>query len=108
MLSASAFVYWGAFAVSDTGKRSCPNSSSVASQSILSWYNRMGDEIAPSDPRPRYTTRRSRRRPPHRVDIADKKAANVDDLVAQHAGGTGARFTFETVEEADGVWSPDG
>jgi len=101
-------VYWGAFAVSDTATV-VSNSSSVASQSMLTWYNRMGDEIGTvGSAATIYNPALSPDGRRIAVDIADKKAANVDVWLLNTQGGTGARFTFETVEEADGVWSPDG
>jgi Tol biopolymer transport system component len=42
------------------------------------------------------------------VDISDPKAANVDVWVIDLKDNTTARFTFDAVEEATPVWSPDG
>ena len=42
------------------------------------------------------------------VDISDPKAANVDVWVIDLNDNTTARFTFDAVEEATPVWSPDG
>jgi len=42
------------------------------------------------------------------VDIADKKANNVDVWLESLQGGSNTRFTFAASEEVDGVWSRDG
>jgi len=42
------------------------------------------------------------------VDISDAKASNVDVWVIDLDGDTAGRFTFDPVEEATPVWSPDG
>jgi Tol biopolymer transport system component len=101
-------VYWGTFAVSDTGTV-IANPSSVASQSVLTWYDRAGTEIGTvGGPATMYNPTLSPDGRRIAVDIADKKEANVDVWLLNAQSGTAARFTFDPVEEATASWSPDG
>jgi Tol biopolymer transport system component len=103
-----AALYWGAFTVSATGTVVI-NPSTAISQSILTWYDRSGNELGTVG-RPGLMFNPSLSPDGQRVavDISDAKTSNVDVWVIDLEGDTAARFTFDPVEEATPVWAPDG
>jgi Tol biopolymer transport system component len=103
-----AALYWGAFTVSATGTVVI-NPSTATSLSVLTWYDRSGNELGTTG-RPGVMFNPSLSPDGRRVavDIVDAKASNVDVWVIDLQGDTAGRFTFDPVEEATPVWSPDG
>jgi len=103
-----AALYWGAFTVSATGAV-VVNPSTATSQSVLTWYDRSGNELGTAG-RPGVMFNPSLSPDGRRVavDISDAKASNVDVWVIDLQGDTAGRFTFDPAEEATPVWSPDG
>jgi len=101
-------LYLGAFTVSATGTVVI-NPSTATSQSVLTWYDRSGNELGTAG-RPGVMFNPSLSPDGRRVavDISDAKASNVDVWVIDLDGDTAGRFTFDPVEEATPVWSPDG
>jgi Tol biopolymer transport system component len=101
-------LYWGAFTVSASGTVVI-NPSTAISRSVLTWHDRSGNELGTVG-RPALMFNPSLSPDGQRVavDITDGKTANVDVWVIDVEGDTAGRFTFDPVQEATPVWSPDG
>jgi serine/threonine protein kinase len=100
--------YWVALAVSQNGTV-IYNTGVGAALSALTWVDRSGRELGRiGEPaviaNPTLSPDDSR----VAVDISDLRANNVDVWLLSTNGASNARFTFDPVEEVDGVWSPDG
>ncbi len=85
------------------------NTSSGATLSALTWYDRSGKELGRiGEPgvlsNPIISPDGSR----VAVDIADLKANNVDIWLEDLNSNASSRFTFDPTEEVAGVWSRDG
>ena len=101
-------VYWAAFAVAGNGTV-VYNESAAAAQSLLTWHDRTGKEMAQVgevavQANPALSPDGNRLA----VDITDLRANNLDIWIGDLRKGTSARFTFDPSEETTGVWSRDG
>ena len=100
--------YWSAFTVAHNGTL-IYNVSVGAAQSALTWIDRSGKELSRlSEPGIMANPHLSPDGTRVAVDISDLKANNVDIWFLSTAGAGNTRFTFDPVEEVDGVWSRDG
>ena len=100
--------YFGAFAVS-AGGTVVVNPTSAVSQSVLTWYDRAGNELGTvGSPASIYNPSLSRDGERLAADITDPKTANMDVWTFDLRAGTFGRFTFGPLEEATPVWAPDG
>ncbi len=100
--------YWTALAVGGNGTV-IYNTGVGAALSVLTWMDRSGKELGRiGDPtimaNPTLSPDDSR----VAVDISDVKGNSVDVWLLSTNGAGNARFTFDPVEQAAGVWSRDG
>ncbi len=100
--------YWADFTVAQNGTL-IYNTSVGAAQSVLTWIDRSGKELAHiGDPgimdNPTLSPDGSR----VALDISDQKANNVDIWIESTSATGNSRFTFDPAEEVVGVWSRDG
>jgi Tol biopolymer transport system component len=101
-------LYWGSFAVSASGTV-VVNPVTALYQSVLTWYDRGGNELGTVwRPAIMFNPALSPDGQRVAVDITDPKTANGDVWVIDLEDNTTAQLTFEDVEEATPVWSPDG
>jgi serine/threonine protein kinase len=100
--------YWGAFTTAQNGTL-IYNTSSGATLSVLTWYDRSGKELGRvGDPGVLANPAISPDGNSVAVDVTDVKANNVDIWIYGLKNAAASRFTFDPAEEVGAVWSHDG
>ena len=101
-------LYWGVFAVSASGTV-VVNPTSAVSQSVLTWYDRGGNELGIVG-RPAMMNNPSLSPDGQQLaaDISDPISSNVDVWTFDLGVAPSGRFTFGGLEETTPVWAPDG
>jgi eukaryotic-like serine/threonine-protein kinase len=99
---------WAVFSTSENGTVVF-NPTTTAAQSQLTWFDRSGKDLGTVGDagvlaNPMISPDQTR----VAVDIADIRASNVNEWTIGLKDATASRFTFDSVEDDDGIWSRDG